>query len=88
MRTRSRVSNLPRDKCRCRDGSSPPSEIASLFARKSSTTARIAAALARKASERGSSEAAMVVIGEPYRLGCFAPLFDIQIVKFNAASRS
>src|SRR6266700_2104642 len=67
-RTRSRASNLPRPWCRLREASSPPSPIAADLSRRSSTSARIAASLARNASERRSSAVGMTGIASaPYR---------------------
>src|SRR6185437_9234727 len=53
--TRSRGSNFPRDRCRSREASPPPFAISANRARRSSTNPCICAALARNASERGSS---------------------------------
>src|SRR6266567_6910568 len=67
-RTRSRASNLPRPWCRLREASSPPSPIAADLSRRSATSARIAASLARNASERRSSAVGKTGIAlAPYR---------------------
>src|SRR6185437_9216471 len=55
VRTRSRGRSLPRARCRSRAASPPPLRISATRAARSSTWARIAAALAQNASERVSS---------------------------------
>src|SRR5438874_3801935 len=70
---RSRASNLPRPRWRCRDGSSPPCAIACDLSRRSATTARIAWSLARNASERRSIEERITGIARPHLKGYAGP---------------
>src|SRR5438046_567227 len=70
---RSRASNLPRPRWRCREGSSPPRAIACDLSRRSATTARIAWSLARNASERRSIEEGIAGIARPQCKDCTGP---------------
>src|SRR5437763_14131025 len=72
-RMRSRASNLPGPRGRCREGSSPPRAIACDLSRRSATTARIAWSLARNASERRSIEEGIAGIARPQCKDCTGP---------------
>src|SRR5207253_764539 len=61
--TRSRGSSLPRDRCFLRASSPPPSAIFASLAFRSSTSRRMAAALALKSSERAFSWVERVDMG-------------------------
>src|SRR5216683_3246695 len=65
---RSRGSFLPRARCRSRAAAPPPSRMAATFSTRSATAARIASALARNASDRGST--ALLMTGIRHHAEC------------------
>lgn len=79
MRTRSRGSSLPRATCFALAASPPPSAILATRARRSSTSACMAAALARKSSLRGLSLLSMCGMRSPLFPSLFGRKISVDV---------